>query len=685
MNDREYSYQALLFTLLLLGGMLLGGALPLAVASGQDNPSRFETSDSRANYVHRIQLFDKMNTRILPGENANPYSPKRTCGRCHEYAHIAKGFHFNPDADSQDHGRPGETWIWSDETTGTQLPLSFRDWVNSYSPSEIGITDWEFVQQFGGRTPGGYPGMVKEGRVALDEEDDQPVTESNRFKLSGELDLDCMICHSKGSVFNLEAWSKQIEDQNFAWASTAAIGLAKVDGQVRRLKDDFDIEASKAEGYSGATLPTTDYDESRFDAEGNVFFDIVRVPPNNSCYRCHSRIDVGPSAMPRWNHDKDVHLRAGFQCVDCHRNDLGHNIVRGFEGEVHPQSQYATSLSCEGCHIGSDSEGFSYQNSGGRMGAPLPQHKGLPPIHLERISCTACHSGPIINDEAGQVQTSLSHLLGHKAHREAHQLPRILQPVLMPNDDDVLYPHRVMWPSFWGTNADGVITPLNPIVTKDLLKSSLRVRSDFLEEITKVRLSRAQKTEALGEERGVLKEDQLTDEEKQTLADLLKEEGLKQFNERMEKALVKLKEEGHANPVYVSGEELFQLNETDKLEVVDNPNPQPYSWPIAHDVRPARWALGANGCKDCHSKESPFFYANVITQSPVPDDDPSSAPMHEYANLDAELLGTWNRSFQGRSAFKWTAIVSVASVASIVIVFVLYLFAGNFRGMRRRG
>ena len=29
----------------------------------------------------------------------------------------------------------------------------------------------------------------------------------------------------------------------------------------------------------------------------------------------------------------------------------------------------------------------------GRMGAPEPIHKGLPPVHLEKLSCTACHSG----------------------------------------------------------------------------------------------------------------------------------------------------------------------------------------------------------------------------------------------------------------------------------------------------
>lgn len=678
MNKKEQSYPTLVLALISMSWLI-----PATNANGQDTASRFATSDSRSNYVHRIELFDKMNTKILAGANARPYSPKRTCGRCHDYTHVATGFHFNPDRIVQDHGRAGEPWIWVDPSTGTQIPLSFRDWTNSYLPQELGISDWEFVHKFGGRTPGGYPGLAKENKIAIPENQRQQMTGSDRFHLSGQLDIDCMICHSRGSVFNIEAWSKQIEAQNFAWASTVAIGLAKVDGQVRRLKDDFDIEASRSDGYHGPTLPTTEYDEGRFDAEGNVFFDIVRNPSNNACYRCHSNLAVGQSASPRWNHDEDVHIRAGFKCVDCHRNDLGHNIVRGFAGEIHPQGQYMTNLSCRGCHMGTETNAFDYKSGGGRMGAPFPQHKGLPPIHLERLSCTSCHAGPIIGDQSELVHTALAHFLGHKGHRKPHQQPKITQTVLMPNSANVLYPHRVMWPSYFGIKTDGKITPLNPNDTQDWLKSSLRVKRDFLEEITKVRLNRAQKTELLGDERAALKHEELTREEKTKLADLEASEGLKLFNEKMETALLKLKAMKHLDPVYVGGQVVFQLDDNDKLEVVSNPDSRPYSWPIAHDVRPARWALGASGCQDCHSNESPFFYSNVITQSPVPEETPTERPIHEYANLDANLLGTWNRTFQGRDAFKWTALVSIASVTLVVTMFVLFLFAGIFRGMRR--
>ena len=138
---------------------------PVALCYGQREASRFATADSRAEYVHRIELFDSSNTLIRPGSE-RPYSPSRTCGRCHDVAQISRGFHFSVDANNQDHGRPGEPWIWVDPRTGTQLPLSFRGWQNSYSPEALGISLWDFVLRFGKRTAGGYPGLPTDAEPA---------------------------------------------------------------------------------------------------------------------------------------------------------------------------------------------------------------------------------------------------------------------------------------------------------------------------------------------------------------------------------------------------------------------------------------------------------------------------------------------------------------------------------------
>jgi hypothetical protein len=477
-----------------------------------------------------------------------------------------------------------------------------------------------------------------------------------------------MVCHDRGSTFDTEAWATQIENQNFAWAATAAIGLAKVNGAVRRLPDDFDLATEKAAGGIRA-LPTMVYDENRFDADGAVFFDIVRSPPNNACYRCHSTLAVGEGGAPRWTHDEDVHLTAGFQCVDCHPNGLTHDTVRGFEGEVHPQQKHIASLSCRGCHMGSNGEGSANRFIGGRLGAPYPQHRGLPPIHFERLSCTACHSGPLPSRATGLVQTARNHFLGQKDHRKLHQQPEIVESVLMPDANGVLFPHRVVWPSYWAAWSEVKPVPLNPNDVGTALRPVLRVSTDFAEQIAAVRLNPAQKAQVLGDERAKTPTSQLTESERSRLEDFAQAERLRIFRGKITSGLSRLKESlGVADPALIAGEKTYRLDPQGKLDVVDNLQSQPYAWPIGHDVRPARWALGANGCTDCHARDAPFLNADVVAQAPVPDSDVRTRPMNDFAQLDPKLWSFWSESFRARTALKWALCASVACLGGVILV-----------------
>ncbi len=121
--------------------------------------SRFAMTHSRSPYVHWIDLYDANDSRIDPTDpKAAPYSPVYTCGRCHDYASIAHGYHFNAMEKLNDVGRPGEPWIWTDTRTGTQIPLSYRGWPGTYDPRALGISAWDFVLKFGRQLPGGGPG-----------------------------------------------------------------------------------------------------------------------------------------------------------------------------------------------------------------------------------------------------------------------------------------------------------------------------------------------------------------------------------------------------------------------------------------------------------------------------------------------------------------------------------------------
>ena len=132
-------------------------------------------------------MYDAGNRKIDPADpKAPPYSPAHTCGQCHDCKAIAEGHHFNAFNKPVGVGRPGEPWIWVDTRTGTWIPLSYRGWQGTYDPEELGISARDFVLKFGRHFPGGNE-ETAEGEEA-------------RWKLSGALDVDCMICHG-GDTF----------------------------------------------------------------------------------------------------------------------------------------------------------------------------------------------------------------------------------------------------------------------------------------------------------------------------------------------------------------------------------------------------------------------------------------------------------------------------------------------------
>lgn len=671
--------------------------------------SRFAMTYSRSQYVHWIDLYDAEGNRIDPTDpNAAPYSPVHTCGKCHDYDAVTHGYHFNAMSPVGARGRPGEPWIWTDTRTGTQIPLSYRGWPGTYDPRALGITGWDMVLKFGHHMPGGGPGtpagadQESEEVSARDTEQEAATEQENetadvaappdngRWSLSGELAIDCMMCHGNNGVYSHERWWDEITKENFAWAPAAALGIADIDGEVARIRDvepSTESEGDEGTEPAGPELPSTSYRFVRMDGDNKIFFDVVRQPSNNACYYCHTTRVVGEGALPDWTHDEDVHLRAGMSCADCHRNGIEHHTVRGYEGEEHPTGQPVATLSCRGCHLGDDGE--EAKIVGGRLGAPKPLHKGLPPLHLESLSCTACHSGPGPRDQVPQVQTAMAHVLGLPTHDlNDTSAPQMVAPVML-RTNDVLYPHRMVWPAFWGEITGDVIKPLHPEVAREAVRRKIRVRRNdtFTDVMSDVKLTAEDKTEALGAGRADVAEDELTAEEQDKLKALEVSKKQDFFREKLGEALVDLKEaittQG-AEPVYVGGGRAYRLGAEDKVEVFDNPAAEPYAWKLAHDVRPARWSSGAaNGCYDCHKMGAPIFDGKVAALGPGIDADPPTERMLELAGYDRVKMDAWNKSFQGRTVFKWFGFASAAVVAVILLSF-LFLGVNGVLGVFRR-
>lgn len=612
-----------------MGSALFSSAL-FNSARGEDESEATRTrlsTGSRATYIHRITLYDHDGRAIsLTDKTPRPYSPAKTCGKCHDVDRIGRGWHFNAPDSGVKHGRPGEPWLLVDEETGTQIPISSRPWPGTYRPETLGLSPWRFTKTFGRHFPGGGLGQPNRGPDLQTGQDKgkQAQDPGARWQVSGQLEIDCMICHSANLAYDPAERARQIERENFKWAPTAALGLAAVSGSAKDLPepDPLDLLDPAYEGPPG--LPMT-FDRGRFDAAGRVLFNITRRPPAARCYYCHTTRQVGPAAPDRWQADMDVHLTSGMTCTDCHRNGIEHMIVRGYEGEPrHRQDADGVSAvrgtpSCRDCHLPDPGRGAA--GPGGRTSAPIPRHNGLPPFHLERMTCTACHSGPWPQQRVRAVQTSLAHRLGLTSHdRRDDELPHIVEPVFIRQGHDKrIAPHRMLWPAFWGRMKDDQVRPLSPEVVK---KIALK------------HLSPAPGSEGGGDQktqkRGVFSDEQIA----ATL-----------------KALGSKSNEGAA--VYVRQGKVYSLASDDslKLKAEEHPAAKPYTWALAHDVRPAAQSLGVRGCNDCHASDAPIYFGELAG----PWDQADALPVRTMAELRGEsktLTGAWSLSFAGRTAFK---------------------------------
>ena len=83
-----------------------------------------------------------------------PFSTRQTCGECHSYATIRRGWHFNDVEPNVAAGRAGHPWILSEPGAATQIALSYRRWPGTFDPKRLGMTPAAFVGFSAGRCRG---------------------------------------------------------------------------------------------------------------------------------------------------------------------------------------------------------------------------------------------------------------------------------------------------------------------------------------------------------------------------------------------------------------------------------------------------------------------------------------------------------------------------------------------------
>jgi len=536
-----------------------------------------------------FSLLDKDGHRVIPeAESPEPYSPKQTCGACHDYEIINKSYHFQLGADeiSDDFGAAlGKPWVSSAGQFGGQQHMSYL-WITkkqNKTQAEIGFTPYQYSQACGACHAGGgpmerdrdsqrydvrqvqYPGLAQ----SLDGD-----YHGAAWDKSGVVEADCLMCHLVG--YDAKARASELSMANFRWAATAGAGLGVVEGSVK-----------------DGQVPSVRYDPSFFREGGSVELNMTRSEDAN-CLLCHGEAEVKKRGHVWYDtRQADVHTGAGMSCISCHSSGPDHQIRKGKSYNVllHDELDDA-SLSCEGCHMNS-------------AAAKKPDHKSIPESHLVTIACVTCHVTEHSVAAVGFVETTTGKTVGYPTAKEAKKYGEtgVWTPAYVRLGDGKIYSANALLPVWWGNRVGETIYPL---YLGETARAYERVK------------------DVIRDDNGDGKPEANTEEEIRLMLDSLRAT-LK--GGRFESVL----------PAYVKGNKVWEF-EGEKLVTRAHPQASPLYWTFSHNVSPAGKAWGAGGCGDCHASDSKFFSAPVVVDPFDAGGAQVTVPMWKYCGLKAGVV-----------------------------------------------
>lgn len=623
-----------------------------------------------------FHLRDEEGNVINPvaGENADkPYSPRQTCGECHDYDKIAQGYHFmqgkgeEPTADQKTRclwaltpGNYGGTWC-------SPAPLyKYLSPKENESAATMDMTSFTFfTSPCGVCHPGGGSAEFDRKGKRYDLWMSDPASgfssgaDNNfdgdyykaRWSETGVLEADCLLCHLP--EYDISERKKQLGAWNLRWAATAGAGFARVTGSV---SGDEPVEVA--------------YEKDHFNDDGTVEPHIVREPHNEVCMSCHAKPGWkkrGANFRPR----TDVHLRAGLKCVDCHPAGSSaidpriagreeHQFGKGDDpgGRVRDDLD-DTCLSCADCH------------DSGRLGAPIAKHRWLPPLHLEKIACQTCHvperpvkaalvqAGDVFNPGT-KIPTKGKHLWtfygpdgkywNHYGDLEMmgydDKPTDLFRPVLARYKGKI-YPVNQIHSAWPGIEVEGSAALMQPKMG-DIYKMWTAYNADETKypELSKIVDDNGDDVPEVNRPEEI---DALIESVAQALADT---------NYPMEgKRVVWVMDDR----VYTSGTE-FRTSDMHSWEASPYANVHKYN----HDVLPANAALGVNGCTDCHHPDSDFFFASNVKYLFDENAQPVTQPQYRLLGLSlpAVRIGAWREAYLKPVTYGMMVVLCLTIVAA---------------------
>jgi hypothetical protein len=632
-------------------------------------------------------LRDEAGNVINPVANPKidvPYSPRQTCGArgCHDYDKITQGFHFTQ---GKGEAMPKEyaaryQWASSPGNYGgnwcSPAPL-YRQLApkKNTNARTIDMTSFDFVTATCGNChPGGGPmefdrdGKRYDHRMADPSSGFTPGGENGldgdyfkaRWSETGVIEADCLLCHQP--EYNFKKRNDQLAALNFRWAATEGAGFGTVLGKI-----------------AASEKPKVEYKREFFDDNGNVIVHIAPAPRNETCLNCHAKPDWKKRGASFSAHT-DVHLAKGLKCVDCHTSGSRASDPRIRGKEVHqigkgddPSGWVRNDLdntvrSCEACH------------REGTLGAPIARHSWLPPLHLEKIACATCHiprrytkaalvqasdvfnGAPRITPPAKRIWTFYDQDMKFWNHYGELDLFTVKdQPVNEFRPSLARYKGKISpvdrvhsaWVGFEEPGKPG----LNQIFMRDFYSMWLQHKNDP---------TKFPKLATIRDDNG----DGMIEVNRPEEIDALLESTrayLKATSFPMEgRRLVWVSDRRK----YYSGAQ-FQLLPAESHEATPYASVYKYS----HNVLPARSALGAGGCTDCHSTKSSFFFGRAL-ERPFTEAGPSAWSAN-YTVLGLSPIGVHLGAFR-EQWLKPALYLLLVVVGMLIMILGARQFAGGW-------
>ena len=92
------------------------------------------------------------------------------------------------------------------------------------------------------------------------------------------------------------------------------------------------------------------------------------------------------------------------------------------------------------------------------------------------------------------------------------------------------------------------------------------------------------------------------------------------------------------HPVLMKGGFLYQLDKKGEVEKAKHEQAEALDFSLSHNVMSGPDVIGARGCKECHSKNSPFFLRKVLVDPYDEKGKPVYIETWERLGIDKEKL-----------------------------------------------